>query len=55
MASGLGLGVDISTCIKPAWEALPKRWAVERSLAWINSSRRVSHSVEKVLAYWYSF
>ena len=30
----LGLGVDISARIKPEWEVLPKRWIVERSLAW---------------------
>ena len=30
----LNLGVDISARIKPEWEVLPKRWIVERSLAW---------------------
>ena len=34
----LGLGVDISVRIKSEWEVLPKRWIVERSLAWINNS-----------------
>ena len=38
----LGLGVDISVRIKPEWEVLPKRWIVERSLAWLNNSRRLS-------------
>ena len=38
----LGLGVDISARIKPEWEVLPKRWIVERSLAWLNNSRCLS-------------
>ena len=42
----LGLGVDISVRIKPEWEVLPKRWIVERSLAWINNSRRLSNDYE---------
>ena len=42
----LGLGVDISVRIKPEWELLPKRWIVERSLAWINNSRRLSKDYE---------
>lgn len=42
----LGLGVDISVRIKPEWEVLPKRWIVERSLAWINNSRRLSKDYE---------
>ena len=41
-----GLGVDISVRIKPEWEVLPKRWIVERSLAWINNSRRLSKDYE---------
>ena len=43
----LGLGVDISARIKPEWEVLPKRWIVERSLAWLNNSRRLSKDYEK--------
>ena len=42
----LGLGVDISVRIKPEWEVLPKRWIVERSLAWFNNSRRLSKDYE---------
>ncbi len=42
----LGLGVDISVRIKPEWEILPKRWIVERSLAWFNNSRRLSKDYE---------
>ena len=38
----LGLGVDISARIKPEWEVLPKRWIVDRSLAWLNNSPRCS-------------
>ena len=43
----LGLGVDISARIKPEWEILPKRWIVERSLAWLNNSRRLSKDYER--------
>lgn len=46
VSSELGLGVDISARIKPEWEVLPKRWIVERSLAWINNSRRLSKDYE---------
>ena len=42
----LGLGVDISVRMKPEWEVLPKRWIVERSLAWLNNSRRLSKDYE---------
>ncbi len=42
----LGLGVDISARIKPEREALPKRWIVERSLAWFNNSKRLSKDYE---------
>ena len=45
----LGLGVDISARINPEWEVLPKRWIVERSLAWLNNSRRLSNDYEKSL------
>ena len=42
----LGLTVDISERIKPQWEILPKRWRVERSLAWISNFRRLSKDYE---------
>ena len=42
----LGLGVDISIRINSEWETLPKRWIVERSLAWLNNSRRLSKDYE---------
>ena len=40
------LGIDIPARIKPEWEVLPKRWIVERSLAWLNDSRRLSKVYE---------
>ena len=46
VSSKLRLGVDISARIKPEWEVLPKRWIIERSLAWINNSRRLSKDHE---------
>jgi len=42
----LGLFVDISVRIKPTFEILPKRWIVERTLAWANHSRRLSKDYE---------
>ena len=40
------VGVDISKRIKPEFEILPKRWIVERTLAWMGNSRRLSKDYE---------
>ena len=42
----LGLFVDIVERIKPEFEILPKRWVVERTIAWANNSRRLSKDYE---------
>ncbi len=47
MKERLGLEVDISEKIKPhQWEKLPWRWLVERTLSWLNHSRRLSKDYE---------
>jgi len=42
----LELLVDISPRIKPIFEVIPKRWIVERTLAWMGHSRRLSKDFE---------
>ena len=42
----LGLICDISERIKPFFEILPKRWRVERTLAWLNNYRLLSKDYE---------
>ena len=42
----LGLGVDISERIKPAFVVIPKRWVVERTFGWFGNSRRLSKDYE---------
>jgi len=46
VAELLGLSVDISKRITSEWQALPKCWIVERKLALINNSRRLSKCYE---------
>ena len=42
--------VDISSRIKPVFEVIPKRWAVERTFAWLGNSRRLSKDYEILVA-----
>lgn len=38
--------VEISVRISQEWAILPKRWVVERTLAWLNHFRRLSKDYE---------
>ena len=42
----IGVKVDISKRIKPTFEVLPKRWIVERTIGWLNNSRRLEKDYE---------
>ena len=42
----MGLKIEISKKIKDGWALLAKRWVVERTLAWINNSRRMAKDFE---------
>jgi len=42
----LGIGVDISTRTDPGFVVIPKRWIVERTISWLNLSRRLSKDYE---------
>jgi len=42
----LHLRIEISKKIKDKFAVLPKRWIVERTLAWINNFRRASKDFE---------
>lgn len=45
------LTIDISEKSKPhAWEKLPWRWVVERTLGWLNPSRWLSKDYEIAIA-----
>lgn len=46
-AAKLGISVDIIQRVADAgWHILPKRWRVERTIGWFNSSRRLSKDYE---------
>jgi hypothetical protein len=38
--------IHISARIASSWQVLPKRWIVERTLAWLNNFRRLSKDYE---------
>jgi putative transposase len=46
IAREFDMEVDISERITPKFVLLPKRWVVERTLAWFGNSRRLSKDFE---------
>ena len=42
----MGLKIEISKKIKDGWAVVAKRWVVERTLAWMNNSRRMAKDFE---------
>jgi putative transposase len=42
----LGKIAEISSRITDSWAVLPMRWIVERTLSWLNGSRRLSKDYE---------
>lgn len=42
----LNRGVDIVEKLGNGWHILPNRWIVERTIAWLNNSRRLSKDYE---------
>ena len=47
MKKEFNMDVDISEKIKPhEWVKMPWRWVVERTLSWLNHSRRLSKDYE---------
>ncbi len=42
----LGKIAEISSRITDKWAVLPVRWVVERTLSWLNSSRRLAKDFE---------
>ena len=42
----LGLEVDIATRTDSGFVVIPKRWIVERTISWLNQSRRLSKDYE---------
>jgi len=45
-AKSIGLKVEIVERIGSKWTILPKRWIVERTIGWLNHSRRLSKDYE---------
>jgi len=46
----MGLEVDIVTRTEAGFVVLPKRWIVERTISWLNNSRRLSKDYEITVA-----
>ena len=44
--AAMKLTVEIVERTSKSWELLPKRWIVERTLSWLNHSRRLSKDYE---------
>src|SRR5918994_1393491 len=51
VGQGVGVAVDWQTLLPPkGFQVLPRRWVVERTIAWIEQNRRMSKDYERLCA-----
>ena len=51
VGQGVGVAVDWQTLLPPkGFQELPRRWVVQRTIAWIDQIRRMSKDYERLCA-----